>query len=50
MNADLLITIEHILILTSQGLFLGVVWVAVQLIKSKARFVHQLTIKIMEVT
>ena len=50
MNATTYMQIEHMLILTNLGLILGVVWVTMQLIKSKARFVHQLTIKLLEVT
>ena len=50
MDAEIYMKIEQLLMVTSLGLILGVVWVAMQLIKSKARFVHQLTIKLLEVT
>ncbi len=50
MDDETYMNIELLLITVSLGLFLMVVWVVMQFFKSKARFVHQLTIKLLEVT
>ena len=49
MDANTYANIENGMMVSTLLLTLMIVWVAMQLIKSKARFVHQLTITLLEV-
>lgn len=48
MDAETYMKIEQLLMVASGGLFLMVVWVAMAIIKSKARYVYELHQLLME--